>query len=90
MYVRLAFAAAAHLETEILRVNKVLAVVDVAFPKKCLGKMNDAAHEGRTVLFVSHNRLSANGLCTRAICLQDGKAILEGAPSFVASTSPRN
>jgi len=77
VYVRLAFAAAAHLETEILRVNKVLAVVD-------------AAHEGRTVLFVSHNRLSANGLCTRAICLQDGKAILEGAPSFVASTSPRN
>lgn len=90
MYVRLAFAVAAHLETEILLVDEVLAVGDAVFQKKCLGKMNDVAHEGRTVLFVSHNMLAVDGLCTRAICLHDGRAILEGAPSFVTSTYLRN
>jgi lipopolysaccharide transport system ATP-binding protein len=90
MYVRLAFAVAAHLETEILFVDEVLAVGDAVFQKKCLGKMNDVAHEGRTVLFVSHNMLAVDDLCTRAICLHDGKAILEGAPSFVTSTYLKN
>lgn len=90
MYVRLAFAVAAHLETEILLVDEVLAVGDAVFQKKCLGKMNDVAHEGRTVLFVSHNMLAIDGLCTRAICLHDGKAILEGPPVFVTSTYLKN
>jgi len=86
MYVRLAFAVAAHLETEILIVDEVLAVGDAVFQKKCLGKMNDVAQTGRTVLFVSHNMLAIDGLCTRALCLHDGKAILEGPPSFVTTT----
>lgn len=90
MYVRLAFAVAAHLETEILIVDEVLAVGDAVFQKKCLGKMNDVAHEGRTVLFVSHNMLAIDGLCTRALCLHDGKAILQGTPSFVTSTYLKN
>ncbi len=90
MYVRLAFAVAAHLETEILLVDEVLAVGDAVFQKKCLGKMNDVAHQGRTVLFVSHNMLAVDGLCTRAICLHNGNAILEGAPSFVTSTYLKN
>jgi lipopolysaccharide transport system ATP-binding protein len=85
MYVRLAFAVAAHLETEILIVDEVLAVGDAAFQKKCLGKIGDVAHEGRTVLFVSHNMLAVDSLCTRAICLHEGKAVLEGAPGFVTS-----
>lgn len=90
MYVRLAFAVAAHLETEILLVDEVLAVGDAVFQKKCLGKMNDVAHEGRTVLFVSHNMLAVDGLCSRAICLHDGKAILEGTPAYVTSTYLKN
>ncbi|HWT67438.1 MAG TPA: ABC transporter ATP-binding protein [Terracidiphilus sp.] len=90
MYVRLAFAVAAHLETEILLVDEVLAVGDAVFQKKCLGKMNDVAHEGRTVLFVSHNMLAIDGLCSRAICLHDGKDILDGSPSFVTSTYLKN
>jgi len=85
MYVRLAFAVAAHLETEILMVDEVLAVGDSAFQKKCLGKMGDVAHQGRTVLFVSHNMLAVDSLCTRAICLHDGKQVLEGAPSSVTT-----
>lgn len=86
MYVRLAFAVAAHLETEILLVDEVLAVGDAVFQKKCLGKMNDVAHQGRTVLFVSHNMLAIDGLCTRALCLHDGNLVLEGPPAFVTST----
>lgn len=86
MYVRLAFAVAAQLETEILIVDEVLAVGDAVFQKKCLGKMSDVAQLGRTVLFVSHNMLAVDGLCTRALCLHDGKAILEGTPSFVTTT----
>jgi lipopolysaccharide transport system ATP-binding protein len=90
MYVRLAFAVAAHLETEILFVDEVLAVGDAAFQKKCLGKINDVAHQGRTVLFVSHNMLAVESLCTRAICLHDGKVVLEGAPGNVTSRYLQN
>ncbi len=73
MYVRLAFAVAAHLEPEILVVDEVLAVGDSQFQKKCLGKMGDVAQEGRTVLFVSHNMAAITQLCTSAILLVDGK-----------------
>jgi len=72
MYVRLAFAVAAHLETEILVVDEVLAVGDAAFQKKCLGKMSNVAVEGRTVLFVSHNFGAIQRLCSRAIWLEKG------------------
>jgi lipopolysaccharide transport system ATP-binding protein len=73
MYVRLAFAVAAHLEPEILIVDEVLAVGDAQFQKKCLGKMRDVAGYGRTVLFVSHNLGAVRTLCTRGILLNDGK-----------------
>ena len=72
MYVRLAFAVAAHLEPEILLVDEVLAVGDAEFQKKCLGKMDDVAHEGRTVLFVSHNMAAIEKLCKSIILLQKG------------------
>ncbi len=72
MYVRLAFAVAAHLEPEILLVDEVLAVGDAEFQKKCLGKMGEVAHEGRTVLFVSHNMGAVRHLCSRCIMLEDG------------------
>jgi len=76
MYVRLAFAVAAHLESEILIVDEVLAVGDAEFQKKCLGKMNDVSKgEGRTVLFVSHNMGSINQLCNKAILLNNGKVL---------------
>jgi len=79
MYVRLAFAVAAHLEPEILIVDEVLAVGDAAFQKKCLGKMGDVANQqGRTVLFVSHNMASIQRLCSRAILLNDGNISLDG------------
>ena len=90
MYVRLGFAVAAHLETEILLVDEVLAVGDAGFQKKCLGKIGDAAHDGRTVLFVSHNLLAIDSLCTRAICLHDGKAVMEGPPGIVTSRYLKN
>lgn len=73
MYVRLAFAVAAHLEPEILIVDEVLAVGDVAFQKKCLGKMGDVAKGGRTVLFVSHNMGAVGRLCAKALWLNSGK-----------------
>jgi lipopolysaccharide transport system ATP-binding protein len=73
MYVRLAFAVAAHLDPEILLVDEVLAVGDAAFQKKCLGKMGDVAKEGRTVLFVSHNMVAIENLCRRGIVLADGQ-----------------
>lgn len=73
MYVRLAFAVAAHLEPEILLIDEVLAVGDAAFQKKCLGKMGDVAKEGLTVLFVSHNMQAIRQLCNRAILLEDGR-----------------
>jgi lipopolysaccharide transport system ATP-binding protein len=72
MYLRLAFAVAAHLEPEILLVDEVLAVGDAAFQKKCLGKIGDVAKEGRTVLFVSHNLAAVNNLCRTTILLDGG------------------
>ncbi len=85
MYVRLAFAVAAHLEPEILVVDEVLAVGDAAFQKKCLGKMGDVAREGRTVLFVSHNMGAMSSLCTRAIVLTDGDVSFTGTPDSAIS-----
>jgi len=80
MYVRLAFAVAAHLESEILIVDEVLAVGDADFQKKCLGKMGDVSKgEGRTVLFVSHNMGAVQNLCSKGILLQNGKIIFSGA-----------
>lgn len=78
MYVRLAFAVAAHLEPDILIVDEVLAVGDAAFQKKCLGKMQDVAGQGRTVLFVSHNMHSILQLCNRAVFLQRGELVSSG------------
>jgi lipopolysaccharide transport system ATP-binding protein len=78
MYMRLAFAVAAHLDPDILIVDEVLAVGDAAFQKKCIGKMNAVAHEGRTVLFVSHNMQAVNGLCGRALWLDGGRACMMG------------
>jgi lipopolysaccharide transport system ATP-binding protein len=75
MYVRLAFAVAAYLEPEILLVDEVLAVGDVAFQKKCLGKMGDSAKEGRTVLFVSHNMAAVRTLTEKCVYLQDGHVV---------------
>lgn len=80
MYVRLAFAVAAHLEPEILIVDEVLAVGDAAFQKKCLGKMEDVGKEGRTVLFVSHNMAAIQKLCSRGIVLKQGKVVLDDFP----------
>ena len=83
MYVRLAFAVAAHLEAEILLVDEVLAVGDVAFQKKCLGKMQDVARDGRTVLFVSHNLGAVGNLCSSAVWLSDGRFMEKSAVSQV-------
>lgn len=85
MYVRLAFAVAAHLEPEVLLVDEVLAVGDAAFQKKCLGKMGDVAKEGRTILFVSHNMIAVQNLCDRSVWLQDGQIIQQGPTSEVVS-----
>ena len=79
MYVRLAFAVAAHLETEILIIDEVLAVGDIAFQKKCLGKMSDVAKGGRTVLFVSHNMGTIRTLCSRAVILDAGQLTGSGS-----------
>ena len=78
MYVRLAFSVAAHLDPEILIVDEVLAVGDVAFQKKCLGKMADACSRDRTVLFVSHNLAAVEALCNRAMVLQQGQIAFSG------------
>ena len=80
MYVRLAFAVAAHLEPEILLVDEVLAVGDAAFQQKCLEKMESVARDGRTVLFVSHNLSSISRLCSRCFVLDLGRTRFEGAP----------
>ena len=85
MYVRLAFAVAAHLEPEILVVDEVLAVGDVAFQKKCLGKMGDVVKEGRTVLFVSHNMNAITQLCDRTIFIDNGQIIKDGNSQEVVS-----
>ena len=81
MYVRLAFAVAAHLEPEILLVDEVLAVGDAAFQKKCLGKMDLVAKEGRTVLFVSHNMLAIENICNSGIVFQNGEINFNGEVS---------
>jgi len=78
MYVRLAFAVAAHLEPEILVVDEVLAVGDAAFQKKCLGKMESVADTGRTVLFVSHNMQAIRSLCTRVVLIEGGRLVKDG------------
>jgi len=84
MGLRLGFAVAAHLEPEILVVDEVLAVGDVAFQKKCLGKMSEVAGQGRTVLFVSHNMAAVNSLCSRGLLLESGSlAALDSAPSVI-------
>jgi len=79
MYVRLAFAVAAHLEPEILVVDEVLAVGDAEFQKKCLGKMENVARQGRTILLVSHNMASITGLCSSAILMSKGQVVFSGA-----------
>ena len=78
MYVRLAFAVAAHLDPEILLIDEVLAVGDVAFQKKCLGKMGEVAREGRTVIFVSHNMASIESLCSSCLFLRGGRLEAHG------------
>ena len=86
MYVRLAFAVAAHLEPEILVVDEVLAVGDASFQNKCLGKLRNVSHQGgRTVLFVSHNMTALSNLCTTAICLTSGKVSCSGKIATVLS-----
>ena len=81
MYVKLAFAVAAHLDSEILVMDEVLAVGDMKFQQKCLGKMGDASsNEGKTVLYVSHNMNTIRSLCTRCIVLDHGRIIFDGAP----------
>ena len=81
MGVRLAFSVAAHLEPEILLIDEVLAVGDVPFQKKCLGRIGEVAGEGRTVLFVSHNIGAVEALCTRTIVLEQGKLVADGTTS---------
>ncbi|MGH9740597.1 MAG: ABC transporter ATP-binding protein [Candidatus Acidiferrales bacterium] len=81
MQVRLAFAVAAHLEPEILLIDEVLAVGDIQFQKKCLGKMGDVARQGRTVIFVSHNMAAVNALCLRCIVMKQGSKEFDGTPA---------
>ncbi len=93
MYVRLAFAVAAHLEPEILIVDEVLAVGDAEFQKKCLGKMHEVSRGGRTVLFVSHNMGAIQALCSRALWLNQGELQFDGAVNdavnaYLASSTP--
>lgn len=90
MYVRLAFAVAAHLEPEMLIVDEVLAVGDAQFQKKCLGKMEEFGREGRTVLFVSHNMASVQALCTRGIVLCKGRIDFDGPSDKSISHYCRN
>ncbi len=83
MYTRLAFAVAAHLEPEILIIDEVLSVGDLAFQKKCFGKMSDVAGQGRTVLFVSHNMEAVRKICDQAIMLDQGEIVSEGKTESV-------
>jgi lipopolysaccharide transport system ATP-binding protein len=85
MYVRLAFAVAAHLEPEILLVDEVLAVGDAAFQKKCLGKMSEVTRAGRTVVFVSHNMSAIESLCAEAYQIDGGRIVRSGDPRAVVS-----
>ncbi len=90
MYVRLAFAVAAHLEPEILLVDEVLAVGDISFQRRCLGKMNDVAREGRTVVFVSHNMAAIQKLCSRVILLERGNIIMDDSPEGAVNMYLKN
>jgi lipopolysaccharide transport system ATP-binding protein len=90
MYVRLAFAVAAHLNPEILVVDEVLAVGDAQFQKKCLDKMQSAGEQGRTVLFVSHNMPAVTRLCERTILLEEGRILTDGPSREVVSTYLRS
>jgi lipopolysaccharide transport system ATP-binding protein len=90
MYVRLAFAVAAHLEPEILIVDEVLAVGDAEFQKKCLGKMKDVAGQGRTVLFVSHNMEAVKNLTQNAVVLKNGELIYDGDTASAVNQYLRN
>ncbi len=90
MYVRLAFAVAAHLEPEILVVDEVLAVGDAEFQKKCLDKMDDVGQSGRTILFVSHNMQAITRLCSRCILLNEGEVKLDGDSTEVANAYLRS
>ena len=83
MYMRLAFAVAAHMEPEILLVDEVLAVGDAAFQRKCIGKMEGIAKESRAILFVSHNMAAVQSLCHRVIWLDEGRIVAEGSPREV-------
>lgn len=85
MYVRLAFAVAAHLEPEILIIDEVLAVGDAEFQKKCLGKMRDVSEQGRTVLFVSHNMTAVNSLCSNCIFLKNGQIVSIGGTEKIVN-----
>ena len=85
MYMRLAFAVAAHLEPEILLIDEVLAVGDLEFQKKCLGKMQDVSRLGRTVVFVSHNMSAITRLCSRAVLLDRGRAVTMGPTASVVA-----
>lgn len=86
MYVRLAFAVAAHLEPELLLIDEVLAVGDASFQRKCLGKLEDVAREGRTVLFVSHNIPAVRSMCERSILLREGNLSADGKTSDILAT----
>ena len=86
MKMRLAFSVAAHLQPEILIIDEVLSVGDIAFQEKCLGRMESAAGEGRTVVFISHNLAAIRGLCDRAIMLSAGKIVAEGDVGEVVDT----
>jgi lipopolysaccharide transport system ATP-binding protein len=83
MYMRLAFAVAAHLQPEVLIVDEVLAVGDASFQRKCLGKMSQVSRNGRTVIFVSHNMSAVQNLCSRVIWLAGGQVVQEGEPNRV-------
>jgi len=85
MYVRLAFAVAAHLEPEILLVDEVLAVGDAAFQRQCLGRMQDISQSGRTILFVSHNMPAIARLCDRALLIAEGQLVADGSPDAVVA-----
>jgi lipopolysaccharide transport system ATP-binding protein len=86
MQVRLGFAVAAHLQTEILIIDEVLAVGDAEFQRRCLGKIGDVVNEGRTVLFVSHNLAAVRALCPRVLLIEDGRVAADGPASEVVST----
>ena len=85
MYVRLAFAVAAHLEPEVLIIDEVLSVGDAEFQRKCLGKIHEVSQKGRTVLFVSHNMDAVNSLCDRAILLEKGQIIDQGSTKNIVN-----